>query len=67
MNSQEFQIKIRVFQDGDEWCALIGEDLQSGVAGFDKTPVEALNVLFTHLANLPSTDVLADELRAFLK
>ncbi|MGL5922188.1 hypothetical protein [Chroococcidiopsis sp.] len=67
MQSQKFELKltIRVFKDGDEWYALIGEDLQSGIAGCDKTPVEALNVLFTHFANLPSIDVLADELMPF--
>lgn len=28
--------------DGDEWCALLGEDLQSGVAGIGKTPHDAM-------------------------
>lgn len=28
--------------DGDKWCALYGEDLQSGVAGFGDTPAEAM-------------------------
>lgn len=28
--------------DGDMWCALLGEDLQVGVAGFGKTPAEAM-------------------------
>lgn len=28
--------------DGDMWCALYGEDLASGVAGFGKTPAEAM-------------------------
>lgn len=28
--------------DGDMWCALYGEDLMSGVAGFGKTPAEAM-------------------------
>lgn len=28
--------------DGDMWCALLGADLQSGVAGFGKTPHEAM-------------------------
>jgi len=31
----------RVFPDGDQWCALLGEDLQSGVAGFGDTPEAA--------------------------
>lgn len=29
--------------DGDHWCILWGEDLQSGIAGFGKTPVDAIN------------------------
>lgn len=28
--------------DGDHWCALYGENLQDGVAGFGKSPAEAM-------------------------
>jgi hypothetical protein len=28
--------------DGDMWCALLGDNLQIGVAGFGKTPAEAM-------------------------
>ncbi len=28
--------------DGDQWCALYGDDLQKGVAGFGKSPDEAM-------------------------
>lgn len=28
--------------DGDHWCALYGEDLQSGIAGFGKSPELAM-------------------------
>lgn len=28
--------------DGNMWCALLGENLQEGVAGFGKTPSEAM-------------------------
>jgi hypothetical protein len=28
--------------DGDQWCALYGDDLQNGVAGFGRSPVEAM-------------------------
>lgn len=28
--------------DGNMWCALLGEDLQSGVAGFGETPDKAM-------------------------
>jgi len=33
---------IRVSKDGDQWCALVGPDLQEGVAGFGRTPAEAV-------------------------
>lgn len=28
--------------DGDQWCALYGDDLQNGVAGFGKSPDDAM-------------------------
>lgn len=28
-------------QDGDQWCALYGNNLQDGVAGFGKSPADA--------------------------
>lgn len=31
-------LRPRIFPDGDQWCVLLGEDLQSGVAGFGNTP-----------------------------
>lgn len=30
-----------IFPDGNQWCALYGEDLQQGVAGFGDTPAAA--------------------------
>jgi hypothetical protein len=30
-----------VFPDGNKWCALYGDNLQEGVAGFGDTPAEA--------------------------
>lgn len=35
-------LKPRLFVDGDMWCALYGENLQEGIAGFGKTPAKAL-------------------------
>lgn len=32
----------RLFLDGDQWCALYGDDLQAGVAGFGATPSLAM-------------------------
>jgi hypothetical protein len=31
-------MRPRVFPDGNEWCALYGDNLQDGVAGFGITP-----------------------------
>lgn len=33
---------LPIKQDGDQFCILWGENLQTGVAGFGKTPVEAM-------------------------
>jgi hypothetical protein len=38
INSAFFKLKPRLFIDGDMWCALYGENLQDGVAGFGETP-----------------------------
>ena len=34
--------EIKVTEDGDSWCALVGENLQEGIAGFGDTPAAAL-------------------------
>ena len=34
--------KPTLSQDGDMWCALFGENLQEGVAGFGETPAKAM-------------------------
>jgi len=36
---------IKLTLDGDAWCALLGEDLQEGLAGFGDTPSDALKEL----------------------
>lgn len=46
-NSWEFTrpcvlFRPRLFPDGDQWCALLGENLMEGVAGFGKTPYLAM-------------------------
>ena len=35
------RMRPSIFPDGNMWCALYGEDLQNGVAGFGATPAEA--------------------------
>lgn len=34
--------KPRLYADGDCWCALFGDNLQTGVAAFGTTPQEAM-------------------------
>ena len=34
-------LRPRIFIDGNQWCALYGENLQDGVAGFGDTPAKA--------------------------
>ena len=34
--------KPRLFIDGNQWCALLGENIQDGVAGFGDTPAMAM-------------------------
>lgn len=35
--------KPRLTRDGNQWCALLGDDLQIGVAGFGNSPADAMN------------------------
>ena len=37
-----FTIDAYLNKDGNQWCVLIGPDLQEGIAGFGDTPVEAI-------------------------
>jgi len=41
LQSPFFALKPRVFPDGNQWCALYGENLQEGVCGFGDTPAAA--------------------------
>jgi hypothetical protein len=34
--------KPKLYIDGNMWCALFGENIQDGVAGFGKSPEEAM-------------------------
>lgn len=34
-------LRPRMFPDGNKWCALYGDNLQEGVAGFGDSPEEA--------------------------
>lgn len=34
-------LRPRIFPDENQWCALLGENLQMGVCGFGDTPAKA--------------------------
>ena len=34
--------KPKLYRDGNQWCALLGDDLQSGVCGFGTSPHAAM-------------------------
>jgi len=35
-------LKPKLYQDGNQWCCLYGEDLQIGIAGFGDSPYLAI-------------------------
>jgi hypothetical protein len=35
-------MRPKIYMDGDAWCALYGDNLQDGVAGFGDTPEKAM-------------------------
>lgn len=35
-------LRPRLYPDGNAWCALYGDNLQEGVAGFGPTPAHAM-------------------------
>lgn len=35
-------MRPRLFIDGNQWCALYGENIQDGVAGFGDSPADAV-------------------------
>jgi len=46
-------LEIKISLDGDKWCALVGEDLQEGIAGFGDTPIDAIRALCDELETNP--------------
>lgn len=41
MQAPHVLLRPSIYPDGNQWCALYGEDLQNGVAGFGDTPAKA--------------------------
>lgn len=35
-------LKPKIFKDGDQWCVLLGENIQEGICGFGKRPIDAI-------------------------
>jgi len=42
-------INIKLYRDGDQWCALVGDNIQSGLVGFGDSPIAALSRLLLEL------------------
>jgi len=49
----DVNVEIKVYRDGDSICALLGEDIQSGHAGFGPTVSDALYGLAHDLRRQP--------------
>ena len=49
------EILIRVFKDGDMWCALVGKDIMEGIAGFSETLTGAVRNLADAIEEEPSS------------
>lgn len=49
---RDIEYQVFIAKDGNMWCALIGINLQEGVAGFGKTIANALKNLALKVENL---------------
>lgn len=49
-------MRPRVYPDGNMWCALYGENLQEGVAGFGPTPAAACDDFDRNWTAQPAAD-----------
>jgi hypothetical protein len=41
MERPSTRLRPKIMQDGNQWCALYGDNLQEGISGFGDTPEEA--------------------------
>ena len=53
MGNDGFSFGAVVERDGDKWCALIGENLQEGIAGFGDIVAESVSELKHRVRNQP--------------
>ena len=44
-------LRPKLFIDGDQWCALYGENIQDGIAGFGDTAAKAMRDFDTSFTN----------------
>jgi hypothetical protein len=44
---------VQLSLDGDQWCALIGNNLQDGLSGFGDSPMLALKALQAEIKSTP--------------
>ncbi|MCH8821317.1 hypothetical protein IID23_02215 [Patescibacteria group bacterium] len=35
-------LNLKLQKDGNQWCVLLGDDIQSGICGFGETPKKAI-------------------------
>ena len=54
------RMKPNLSIDGNQWCALYGENLQDGVAGFGDTPAKAM-LAFDRAWETPLQNVEVDD------
>jgi hypothetical protein len=54
-------LRPRMFPDGNQWCALYGDDLMSGVCGFGATPELAAQAFDHAWHNEKVPEVLKEE------
>lgn len=41
LQSPFLMLRAKLFIDGNQWCALYGDNIQDGVCGFGDTPIQA--------------------------
>ena len=54
-----FSVAYRLipFRDGNQWCVLLGDDLQAGIAGFGDSPAQAVAAFDAAMyARIPAID-----------
>lgn len=46
ITEQQFKLfsmlKPKIYKDGNQWCVLLGDNLQDGVCGFGESPFKAI-------------------------